>query len=211
MPQKKLSKKSISIALGTAPKFIVLTTRSALEEQIILKLQPDTDAVLIQDIDLYGLTLMKTPIGFEFGYEASGFISSTALHRKMRALRWLERKFDILCDRMGDPVSFGSSIAYCAAALGVEQIVISGATYPIREAVRYFVEGDINAESVTGGGEIPSEDIERKEVRVLDLDGFKEVVGEEIWAIGTDVQSVSSEVGGCSPDILEVISESEGD
>jgi len=211
MSKKKLSKKSISVALGTSPKFLLLTTRDVSGEQNIVKLQPDVDSVLSQEIDLYGLTFMQTLDGFEIGYESNGFISSEALHRKLRALIWLERKFNILCERVGDPLNFGSSVAYCAAVLGVEEIVISGDAYPIREAVRHFSGGVLNGELFSDGGEIPSKNIERREVGLLGMEGVKEVVGEEDRTIGVDVQPADSEAGGCPSDILEVISESEED
>ena len=211
MSKKKLSKKSIKVALGASPKFLLLTTRDVSGEQNIVKLQPDVDSVLSQEIDLYGLTFMQTPDGFEIGYESNGFISSEALHRKLRALSWLERKFNILCERVGDPPNFGSSVAYCAAVLGVEEIVISGDTYPIREAVRQFSGGVLNGELFSGGGAVPSESIERKEVGLLGVEGVEEVVGEEDRAIGVDVQPIYPEAGGCPPDIVEVISESKGD
>jgi len=209
--KKKLSKKAISVALGASPRFLLLTTRDVSGEQNIVKLQPGIDAVLSQEIDLYGLTFMQTSAGFEMGYELSGFVSSEALHRKIRALSWLERKFNILCERVGDPQNFGSSVGYCAAVLGVEEIVISGDTYPIREAVRQFSGGVINGELFSDGGEVPSESIERKEVGLLAVERVEEVVGEEDRTIGVDVQPIYPEAGGCPPDIVEVISESKED
>lgn len=205
---KKLSKKAIGKALGSAPQFILLNDWS---DDSFVKLQPSQDALLSEEVDLYGLTLRDTSSGGVLGYEAVGFISSDALHRKMRALTWLEKRLESLCERVGDPLNFGSSVAYCANVLGVEEILISGEAYPIREAVRQFLEGGIDGRARSSVGEVSSEGEQGRENGLLALGGVEEIDAEAVGSVRGDIQPGDTEGGRCSSDSLEVVSDTQED
>ena len=205
---KKLSKKAIGKAIGSSPQFILLNDWG---DGIFVKLQPSQDAVLSEEIDFYGLTLRDNNAGGVIGYEAAGFISSEALHRKMRALTWLEKKLEYLCERVGDPLNFGSSVAYCANVLGVEEILISGKAYPIREAVRQFLGGDADGRARPDVEKVSSEGGQGRENGLLALEGIEKIDAEAVGSVRSDLQPGDTEGGRCSSDILETVSDAQED
>jgi hypothetical protein len=205
---KKLSKKIIGKAIGSSPRFILLNDWG---DDIFVKLQPSQDAVLSEEIDLYGLTLRDTSAGGVIGYEAAGFISTEALHRKMRALRWLEKKLEYLCERVGDPLNFGSTVAYCAYVLGVEEILISGEAYPIRKAVRQFLGESADGKTRPDVEKVSSEGEQERENGLLDLGRVEEIDDKKVSSVRSIVQPGDTESGRCSSGILEVVSDAQED